>query len=172
MAQSTLLPTSEIYDVSDIQSMDVKSGEFKELIIRLVMNANRQNLAINSKDTAIYDVLETITGQTYFPAPTRTTQRAAYRKCFVVINPAGALVWPGVTTIPHGLTLNTALMITDLWGVAADPATNTYLKLPYASATLVNNIELNITGANIVITPGKDRTAFTKVYIVIEYLKD
>jgi hypothetical protein len=73
---STLLSTTEIYDVSEISSLDVKSKEFKELIIRLVMNANKQNLAINGKDTGIYDVLETVTGQTYFPAATKNTQRA------------------------------------------------------------------------------------------------
>ena len=164
-----MLPTSEIYDVSEISSMDVKSEEFKELIIRLVMNANRQNLAINGKDTGIYDVLETITGQSYFPAPTRNTQRGGYRKCF---KDFGALPNNAAKTIAHGLTLTAELMITDMWAIACDPATNTYLKLPYASPTLVNNIELNITGANIVVTTGSDRTAFTKTYIVIEYLKD
>jgi hypothetical protein len=165
---STLLPTSEIYDVSEIGEMDIKSKEFKELIIRLVMNANKQNIAINGKDTGIYDVLETVTGQT-FSADTGTRQRAAYRKCFFAF---GALPNAATKTLAHGLTLNTALMITDLWAIAADPATNTYLKLPYASPTLVNNIELNITGANIVITTGSDRTAFTKTYIFMEYLKD
>lgn len=166
---STLLSTTEIYDVAEISSMDVKSKEFKELIIRLVMNANKQNIAINGKDTGIYDVLETVTGQTFPPVAGRTGQRAAYRKCFFDF---GALPNAAPKSLAHGLTLNTELMITDLWGIAADPATNTYLKLPYSSAVLANNIELNITGANIVVTTGSDRTAFTKTYIFIEYLKD
>jgi len=166
---STLLSTSYIYDVSEISSMDVKSKEFKELIIRLVMNANKQNIAINGKDTGIYDVLETVTGQTFPPVAGRTGQRAGYRMCFFDF---GALPNTAVKTLAHGLTLNTALMVTNLWGMAADPLTNTYLKLPYASPVLANNIELNITGANIVVTTGSDRTAFTKTYIFIEYLKD
>lgn len=166
---STLLSTTEIYDVAEISSMDVKSKEFKELIIRLVMNANKQNIAINGKDTGIHDVLETITGQTFPPEAGRTIPRAGYSKCFIDF---GALPNSAPKSLAHGLTLNTALMITDLWGIAADPATNTYLKLPYSSAVLANNIELNITGANIVVTPGSDRRAFTKTYIFIEYLKD
>lgn len=169
---STLLSTTEIYDVSEISSMDVKSKEFKELIIRLVMNANKQNLAINGKDTGIYDVLETVTGQTFPPVAGRTGQRAGYRICFFDFGALPNSPVTGPKTLAHGLTLNTALMVTNLWGMAADPVTNTYLKLPYASPVLANNIELNVTGANIVVTTGSDRTAFTKTYIFIEYLKD
>jgi len=166
---STLLSTTEIYDVSEISSMDVKSKEFKELIIRLVMNANKQNLAINSKNTGIRDVLETVTGQTFPPAVGRTTQRAGYSICFFDF---GALPNAAPKSLAHGLTVNADFMITNYWGVSADLVTNTYLKLPYSSAVLANNIELNVTGANIVVTPGSDRTAFTKTYIFIEYLKD
>jgi hypothetical protein len=169
MTQSTLLSTSYIYDVADITELDVKSKEFKELIIRLVMNANKQNLAINGKETGIYDVLETVTGQTFPPVAGRIGQRAGYRICMFDF---GALPNTATKTLAHGITLTPNLMSTNYWGMSADPLTNTYLKLPYASPVLANNIELNITGANIVVTTGSDRTAFTKTYIFIEYLKD
>ena len=166
---STLLSTTEIYDVAEISSLDVKSKEFKELIIRLVMNANKQNIAINGKDTGIYDVLETITGQTYFQAAGKTTQRATYRK---VID-YGTLPNAAQLGVDHGITNVAGFSITRIYGAATDPTHRLYFPLPYVANSKDEPIALWATSDKVwTDTFATDRSDFTKTYIIVEYLKD
>ena len=81
MANSTLLPITNIYDVNDIKSMKLDTN-LKELLIRLVINSNQQNVSINAKDTGIYDVLEMVTGNTYPMTSTGKSPRASYRRFY------------------------------------------------------------------------------------------
>ena len=139
--------------------------------IRLSQYLNDLALSINSKDSGVYDTLETITGQKYLPVfSTAPASNATYRDVFRVIVNFGSLPNTGTKSVAHGLTIGSTWTVTRLYGAATNPS-NSFIPLPYASPTLANNIELNVDGTNVNVITGSDRTAYTASYVVLEYMK-
>jgi hypothetical protein len=174
------VPSNYIWDVAQLQQVDVNSPEFKELLIRLYQNINQISLVLNIKDTGVYSTSEYVNGQTYFANPNNTSaspvspvQRAVIRK---VINYTLPLPNAGTATIPHGINVNTAAAntfgttFTRIYGVANDTVNGSYLPLPYAAPALAGNITLRVDPTNVYITTGNNRNSFTTTYIVLEYL--
>jgi len=180
MALSTqygaFVETSFLWDVQQLQSIDVTSPEFKELLVRLYQNLSKMALVLNIKDTGHYQTLETVNGQLYFSNPAYNsstaitpTLRQVYRK---VINYTTALPNAGTATIPHGITCTASTTFTRIYAVANDTTGLNYIPIPYASTVLINNISLTVNATNVVIVTGSNRTNFTKTYIILEYLQD
>jgi len=168
------IPTTHIWDPTEIYSTEVTSPEFKELLVRLYQNLNTMSIALNLKDTGYYDTSEFITGQRFFPLPGLTSLSATtpdFRPVARKIINFGGLPNTGTTNIAHGITCNANTIFTRIYGVANDQTGLSYLPLPYASSTAANNIELNVDNININITTGSDRTAYTITYIIVEYIK-
>lgn len=173
------IPTTSLFDVSDIYSTEVTSKEFKDLIIRLYENQKQVNLLLNMKETAIYTREEFVCGQTYFPNTSLSsstavtpTQRQVYRK---VINVTSVLPNTGTLQIPHGLTTTEVMSVTNIYGASTIPAAvaanRRYITLPYPSADGTTNIELYADNTNINIITASDRTDYTITYVVVEFLK-
>jgi hypothetical protein len=167
-------PTTNIWDVSQIYSVEVNSPEFKELLVRLYQNLNLLATLVNLKDTGYYDLQQFINGQQYFPNPvlssatgTMPTYRPVYR---LVIN-FGAL--PNATTksVAHGITCTSATTFTRIYATASDTTGFNYIPIPYASPTLVNNIELKVDSTNVTIITGSNRTNFNICYVVLEFMQ-
>lgn len=169
------LQTTQIWDVADIEQIDVKSPEFKELIVRLHQQINNVVNVLNIKDTGQYQLSEFVNGQVFFSNPALSSatvqvpeDRQVMRK---VIYWTTALPNAGTVAIPHGITCTPMTTFTRIYGVANDTAGKNYIPLPYASPTLINNIELKVDATNVTIITGSNRTNFTKTYIVLEYLQ-
>lgn len=170
------VPTTNVWDAdaSRLQEIDVTSPEFKELLVRLYQNLSLVSTVLNLKDSAYYDTNEFVTGQSYFPNPalnsstaTVATYRPVYRK---VIN-FGALPNAGTKTVAHGIAINSGFTFTRIYGAASDTTGLNYIPLPYASPTLINNIELKVDNTNITIITGSNRSNFNKCYVVVEFMK-
>ena len=168
------IPTSQVWDIGEVQETDVTSPKFKELLIRLYQQVGNIATAVNGKDAAIYDTSEFVCGQTFFPNPTPiagqpNNQRQVYRK---VIN-YGAL--PDATDhgVPHNIDVAVAgFSITRLYGAATDPTHRLYLPLPYVANSKDEPIALWATATDVYTdTYATNRSDFTQTYIVIEYLK-
>ena len=168
------VPTTNVWDVSEISDIDVQSTEFKELLVRLYQNLNTISLALNLKDTGYYSETEFVNGQAYFPDPALSSTTAAnpvFRQVFRKVVNFGTLPNAGTTSVAHGISFDTTFTITRLYGAATDPVALDYIPLPYASPTDADNIELNADATNINVITGSNRTAFTVSYIIVEYLK-
>ncbi len=174
-AQAFAVPTTNIWDVSQVYTTNFDSPEqVQELFVRLYQNLNNISLSLNARDAGYYDTMEFLNSQVFFPNPnltsaTRTTPtyRSVYRK---TIN-FGALPNAGTKTVAHGITCSAATSFTRIYGAASDPVNFVYLPLPYASPTLVNNIELFVDATNVTIITGSNRSAFTVCYVILEYLQ-
>ena len=143
--------------------------EEKDLKIRQYFNDIAT--ATNTKDSGIYDAIETITGQSFLPLfSTQTGANATYRTVFRKVIDFGAL--PNTTTksVAHGITIGSTFSATKVYGAATDPSTS-FIPLPYASPTAANNIELNLDGTNVNVTTGSDRTGYTRCFVIVEYIK-
>lgn len=175
----SFIPTTFIWDVQRLHEIDVKSPEFKELLIRLYQNLNRMALSLNQKGTGLYPLIEFNTNKVFFPNPALTsitpqtpTDRNVFRK---VIN-FGALPNTGTKAVNHDIPFNTpagasTYSLTQLYGAASDQIGLNYIPLPYASPTAAQAIELRATGTQVIVTTGSNRSAFTTCYIVIEYIR-
>lgn len=171
------VPTTNVWDVNEIQQVDVNSPQFKELLIRLYQNLNLISTVLNLKDSAYYDTNEFVTGQSYFPNPalnSNSTTVATYRPTYRLVVNFGAL--PNNTFSPntqgkHGLTINSGFTFTRIYGVASDTTGLKYIPIPYASASGTDNIQLDVNATNVVITTASNRTNFNVCYVILEFLK-
>ena len=164
-------PTTHQLDPSEVFQTEVNSDEFKQLIVNLYQFGNLLSTILNTKDSAYYMTQEFITGQQFFNPISNNPNdnRMSFRK---VIN-FGAL---GVATksVAHGITVSATTIFTRIYGVASKTTvTRSYLPLPYASSTAVNNnIELSVDATNVTISNGIDRSAYDQCYVVLEYLQN
>lgn len=168
--QGLYVPTTNIWDVQELYAVDIKSEQFKELLVRLYQNVNNIALALNNKDSALYFEQEFVNAQLFFN-PNSTdpnNQRQVFRK---VIN-FGSLPNTATKTVAHGITFDANSNLTRLYGAATDPAAFTYIPLPYASPTLANNIELYLDGTNVNVITGSNRTNYTRSVVIIEWVKN
>lgn len=173
------LPTTEIFDVGDLQAAGVSSQRFKELLVRLSQASNDSNIVVNKKISGLYVEEEFVDGSLWFasPALTSTTpqvpeQRQEFRK---VIN-FGALPNAATTSVAHGITVDGNTTFTHIYGTASDVgASKEYIPLPFvdvAGTVAAGNVELHVDDTNINITTTGDGTNFTVCYVVLEYIKN
>ncbi len=175
---SVSLPTNYIFDVSQLYEVDVKSAEFKELLVRLYQNVNAMNMAINAKESSYYDLNEFINNQFFFPNPqynsgvTNTLKpnyRSVIRKVFNFPQVAGVALGPGTTTIAHNIAISSGTSFTRIYGTASDRTSNNYYPLPWASAAGLTNIELLVNATDISVT-NNSGIVFDVCYVILEFL--
>ena len=170
----SFIPTNYIWDVSEIYNVDVKSPEFKELLVRLYQNMNSMALVLNIKDTGMYNTSQFINGQIFFPNPaldSSTDTDPEFRQAYRLVIDFGAL--PNATTksVAHGIDVTSNTTITRLYAAASDTTGLTFIPIPYASLTLANVVEISMDATNVTITTGIDRTNYNKCYVVVEFLQ-
>ena len=168
----SFLQTSYVWDVSEINQLDVNSSEFKELLVRLFLNVNQIINAVNAKDAGFYYTSEFVNGQTFFPVANtagyvETKPRNVIRK---VVN-FGALPNTASKSVAHGITTSANTIFTRIYGAATDPTAQTYLPLPHSSPVLANNISISVNNTNVIITTGANFASYTTVYVILEYLQ-
>lgn len=167
------VPTTQVWDTTEIQNIDVTKPEFKELLVRLYQNLNTMALNLNIKESAFYTDQEFVTGQQFPPSSVDSksqssiNQRQSYRK---MIN-FGALPNSATKTVAHDININTGFSFTRIYGTSSDKTGLIFIPLPYSSSVLANNIELWVDSTNVNISTSADYSAYTVTYIVLEYLK-
>ena len=171
----SFIPTTSVWDVSEIYSTEVTSPAFKELLVRLYQNLNNMAVSVNTRDAGYYANQEFVNGQIYFPNPANnstTSSAPAQRQVFRKVVNFGALPNTAAKTAAHGITITPSVTFTRIYATASNTAGSVFVPIPYASTTAVaNNIELSVGAANVTITTGINQTAFTVCYVVLEYIK-
>lgn len=171
----TQLPTTYVWDVSQIQNLNI-SSDFKELLIRLYQNLNTMANVINTKESSYY--LTTghfYNGQNWFPnsnmglaANYRTIEPRSGIRAVTIDIP---LPNTATVSVPHNITCTTQTRIFVKYAMAYDNTGTSWLPLPYASSVAANVIELNIDNTNINITTNTNRTAYTAI-VVLDYIQN
>ena len=174
--QGMFLPTTQVWDVSEVYSTEVTSPEFKELLVRLYQNMNKMATIINMKDSALYNNSEFINGQLFFKDPlldSTTTTTATLRQVFRKVINFGALPNTGTANALHGITTTAATTFTRIYGTASDTTAMAYVPLPYAATTgAADCIELWVDATKVYVRTGAAWPAtYNKTYIILEYLK-
>jgi len=157
----SFIPTTYVWDVSQIASVEVTSPEFKELLIRLYQNVNVIAQALNITDSGYYITDEFNTGiQLFNPTTTDPLQnRPVFRK---IIN-TGTLP-AGIKNVAHTLTITSTWQFVSIRGAATDTAGGNYYPLPYATVSVVLN------NTNVVIN-NTSGIVFGSSLVILEYVK-
>ena len=169
------IPSTYIWDTSQIYQVDVTSPEFKELLVRLYQNLNRMAIALNLKDSGYYTLNEFVNSQLWFKDPAlniKTGRYPEYRQVYRKVINFGALPNTALKSVAHGITVTAATTFTRIYATASDTTAFQYLPIPYASPVLANNIELNVDATNVNITTGSNRSSFNTTYVVLEYIQN
>lgn len=128
--------------------------------------------AINIREIGWLLNEELLSGKQFSPgssSPNTQTYRSVFRK---VIN-FGALPNATLKSVPHGINLNSNFSLTHLYAGATKPTSAfASLQIPFSSPTLNKNIQLDMDATNINITTAIDYSAYTRCYVVIEYLQE
>ena len=172
-APSALIPTTGIFDTTVINSIDIKSPEFRLFLVRLQDNLNQVAQAVNVRDAGYYGLTDFINGQLFFPNPTATSADSsapAYRAVFRKVINFGALPNNATKTTAHGITITSGFTFTRIYATASISGTN-FMPIPYASAVAADVVELFVDATNVSIKTGKDLTSYTACYVVLEYIK-
>ncbi len=143
--------------------------------IKLREYLNNISISLNSKESGFFLENEIPTGRLFIPTFSSTTsQNLEYRAVYRTVVDFGALPNTATKSVAHGISTTQNYSIVHLYGAATDPGGATItsaLPIPYASSTAANNIELNMDATNVNITTGSNRTAYTRTFVVIEYIK-
>ena len=164
----SFIPTTNVWDVSQLYSVDVGSPEFKELLVRLYQNVNNIALVLNTKYSGFNLLEEFVNGKLYYNLV--SSNPLDLRPSFTKVIDIPAL-GPGVNNFSHGLTIGTTWSFNYIGGAVSNTGTNNYLPLPFASAGGANNIEVRLDATNVIIT-NNSGLVFTAGRIILEYLKD
>jgi len=163
------VPTTNVWDQSQIQDMNVSGEEFKLLLVRLLQNINNISIVLNLKDSAIYDTQEFVNGKMFFSnTPTdRTKLRNDFRTVLNITTTIGA----GVNTFPHNIaTINANWTFTMIYATATDSVGLNFYPIGTGGAA-AGIITINANVANVVIT-NNTGVNFTSCIVVLEYLKN
>lgn len=165
------LPTTFILDVDILDQIDVRSPQFRELLVRQFQLTNSIIEILNVKDSGYYPYQEFVTGKVYNPQVGNDFEnqgRAVFRR---TIN-FGALPAAGTKSLPHAIpNINTAWRVTDYYGAGTNPAILEAVALPYPSTIPANILEVWVDSVNVnVRTGGKDYSQYL-AEIVVEYTK-
>jgi hypothetical protein len=154
--------TTNVWDVQQIQEVDVRSPEFKELLVRLYQTVNNIALSLNGKDSALYTTYEFVTGQIY-SLNGSNDQRPGYRT-MIVTGPVGA----GTTSINHNLPVSSSWTWVMIDGSLTNQTTLVGYPINYANPSAA--IYTSVTSTQVVINNSSGVT-FTNGLVVLEYIK-
>lgn len=167
------VPTTNIWDIGDIEDIEINSPEFKELLVRLYQNVNLISTVLNTKSSGYYINEQFVSGKLFFnPAISALNVDAnddeQLRPGYIMTVNTGPL-GAGVTATNHNIPVTNTFKWMFIYGAATDTGTLVGYPLPFAGAT-GNNIEVTVTATQVVINNNSGVT-FTNSQVTLEYCK-
>lgn len=133
----------------------------KQLRIELSQYLTNTAYAVNIKQNGQYEVIETITGQQFTQEGSAQNKRQGLRKIFY-IDPANL-------TFDHGIS--GVQLFTQIYGVVT--TSSGFYPLPLVDVVNVTNqISIQVTDTQVIITEGATAPAITGGIVVLEYVKN
>ena len=167
-----LLGTTNIWELSGIEGVDLNSPEGKQILVRLYQNICDILNALNLKDSGYYVLQQFVDGQQFFSIDPANPNilRPNYR--FVMnVTPINA----GVNTFAHGIpnidngTGSTNWTFTRIYATATNSSTIQFYPAGTGGAA-AGILTINANATNVVIT-NNTGVVFDKCIVVLEFLK-
>jgi len=144
------LPTTQYFPADQEGFREVLTFVYSDIARRL-----------NDKQIGTFDLVEVVAGEQWATATDPQTKRQTFRKIFYFSDAS--------LNFAHGIT--GIVLCTHIYGAATNGIN--FFPIPYVSATAIaNQIQIDVTPTNIVITKGGGAPAITLGAIVLEFLKN
>lgn len=169
------IPTTDVYDVDVIRSLDVQSDDFKEFLVRLRQSTNNIAIAVNYRDAGYYVEQLFNCGQVYFPnkaLSSSTPQTPSYRPVLRKVVDFGALPNAGLKSVPHGIpNIDGQVTFSRIYATASDPINLIYFPIPITFVATGNQADIYVDAINVNITTNWNAIAYSRVLVVLEFFK-
>lgn len=171
--QSAFIQTTDVYDVDVIRSLDIKSDEFKEFLVRLRQSTNNIAVALNFRDAGYYIQELFNCGQVYFPnlaLSSSTNQEPTYRAVYRIVVNFGNLPSNNTKSVVHNIpNIDATTVFTRIYAVATNPTALNYFPIPNYDGVNVTSIDVDAVNVNI--TTNWNALAYTTCLVVLEFFK-
>lgn len=165
----SFVPTTNVWDVSQLYSTDVNSPEFKELLVRLYQNINNIALVLNTKSTGYYINQQFVSSKLFYnPNVNNINDLTKLRPGFIIAINTGPLS-AGVTAVNHNIPVTNMYKWMFIYGAATNTNTLVGYPLPYSDAS-GNNIQVTVSATQVLIN-NNSGIDFTDSQVTLEYCK-
>lgn len=155
---------------------DVVPENWKDARAFLIEQLKRLSIAVNTREIGWFLDEELLTGKAFIPGSSSVSDRGTseiFRQVLRKVIDFGTLPNAGTKSVPHGISFTNNFTLVLLGAYATNPTALISLPIPYADPlSLTNSIAINMDATNINITTGTNLTAFTRVFVTIEFLQE
>ncbi len=123
--------------------------------------------AVNIREIGWFLDQELLSGQAFIPG----TDPQQYRSVLRIVINFGALPNSSTKSVPHNVIVDANFTLTNMYLAATDPVGFVGFSLQYYSIS-AGDIKLSYDATNVVVTTSSDYSAYTKSYVVFEYLQE
>lgn len=152
----TTPPQAELLD-SFVPVYDVLPEDWDEARQFLVEQLKKMSNAINIREIGWFLDQELLSGQQFFPGTVDNQNFRSILRIVVDFSPLAI----GITSLPHGVTVDANFSLIDLWGSATNATAMTGNPINQPNITY-DATNINITSAN----------AYTRAYAVMLYIQE
>jgi hypothetical protein len=140
-----------------------ESRTFIAQVLRRIANT------LNTREVGWYLDDETISGQSFIPGVSSTTNnyiKPLFRNVYRKVVDFGALPNAATKTVAHGIQITSSYTITRIYGAATDPVALSAQPIPNRDISLV------LTATAIAISTTLNLSIYTRCYVVVEYMTE
>jgi hypothetical protein len=166
-------PDSQVFE-SYIPIYDTVPEKWEDAREFIVEQLKKLGIATNQREIGLFIDTEILSGQQWIPTAAMSGAGSSNSQQFrtvlrKVIN-FGALPAGGTKSVPHGIVFDINFTLTNLYLAATDPVNFLAFSLQYWANSAPGSIILNMDATNVNVTVTSNYSAYTRSFIVIEYL--
>lgn len=131
--------------------------------------------AVNSKEIGFFLDQELLSGKAFIPGVNIATDGGSSQQFRTVLRKVidfGALPNSATKSVPHGIFFDANFTLIDMWISATDSINLLAFTLAYWSNSSPGSIILNMDNTNINVTTTSDYSAYTRSFVVCEYMQE
>lgn len=139
----------------------------------LVEHLKKISNAVNAREIGFFLDEELISGKQFIPAANLTGNSQQFRTILRKVIDFGALPNAGTKTAAHGITVDANFTLMQMYAAATDPIALSSFPIPYVTNNAVlGNISLQMDATNVSISTIFNWSAYTRCFVVIEYIQE
>ena len=147
---------------------DVVPEDWEEARQFLVEILKKISNAINVREIGFFLDEELLSGKLFIPG---TTNNQAFRTVLRTVVNFGTLPNAGTKSVAHNITVDANFSLVSMWLSATDPINLVGFSLAYYSIA-AGDIKLSYNATNVVVTTGSNYSAYTRAFVVCEYIQE
>lgn len=154
-----------VYDMVPDKWDDAR-GFFVEILRKI-------STAINAREIGFFLDEELLSGKSFFPGTVIPGNNPGqFRQIFRKVIDFGALPNTATKSVAHGIKFDSNFTLIQMFASATDPVNLLAFPIPFVANPVANSIQIYMDATNVNITTQDDKSSYTRVFVVIEYMQE